>query len=233
MPKNSQIQQLFDTIAPKYDLMNHLMSLNIDKGWRRKAVRHIADPTRSLNVLDLATGTGDFAIAIAEKLAAGSRVTGIDLSEKMVAVGNEKVQKRQLSNVSLQLGNAEEIPFADGTFDRVSVAFGIRNYENLERGLNEACRVLKPGGRLVILELSSPDNRFLLWGYKLYTLKFLPWLGARISSNRDAYTYLPESVLKFPKPPQLLPIIKAAGFSSCEAHSFTFGICRMYVAEKC
>lgn len=232
MPENTKIKQLFDNIAPKYDLMNHLMSFNIDKIWRRKAVRRIIDTQRQLDILDLATGTGDFAIAIAEKAAPGSSVTGIDLSEKMVEVGNRKMRNKHLEHTELQIGNAESIPFPDSTFDRVSVAFGIRNYENLERGLREACRVLKPGGRFVVLELSSPDNRFLLWAYKIYALKFLPWLGAKISGNRAAYTYLPDSVLKFPKPAQLIPTIKSAGFSTCEAHSFTFGVCRMYVAEK-
>lgn len=233
MPTNNHIEQLFDDIAPNYDRLNHIMSLNIDKSWRRKAVRRIADEKRPLQVLDLATGTGDFAIAIARKLSPGSSVIGIDLSEKMLAIGSTKVLEAELSDrVTLQQGNAEALSFADGTFDRVSVAFGVRNYEDRQGGLREACRVLKPGGRLIILELSSPDNRLLLALYKWYALKVLPHIGGRISGSRSAYTYLPESVLQFPKPAEFLPMLHNAGFSKCSVKNLTFGICRMYTAEK-
>ncbi len=233
MPDNQTIEQLFDGIAPDYDRMNHLMSFNADRRWRRVAVRHIADTSEPLQVLDLATGTGDFAIAIAQKLPAGGHVTGIDLSEKMLSIGQDKVMGAGLSDkVTLLRGNAEALPFADGTFDRVSVAFGVRNYENLQKGLSEACRVLRHNGKLVVLELSYPDNRFLLWCYKLYALKVLPWLGSIVSGNRAAYTYLPESILRFPKGPAFLTLLREAGFGQCTEKRLTFGVCRMYVARK-
>ena len=233
MPDNQTIEQLFDGIAPDYDRMNHLMSFNADRRWRRVAVRRIADTSSPLQILDLATGTGDFAIAIAQKLSTGGHVTGIDLSEKMLAIGQDKVMGAGLSDkVSLLRGNAEALPFADGTFDRVIVAFGVRNYGDLRKGLTEAHRVLRDGGIFVILELSYPDNRFLLWAYKLYALKVLPRLGGLVSGNRAAYTYLPESILRFPKGPAFLTLLREASFGQCTEKRLTFGVCRMYVAEK-
>ena len=233
MPDNQTIEQLFDGIAPNYDRMNHLMSFNADRRWRKVAVRHIADTSEPLQVLDLATGTGDFAIAIAQKLPTDSHVTGIDLSEKMLELGRGKVVVEGLSEqVELVRGNAEQLPFADESFDRVSVAFGVRNYEDLTQGLTGACRVLRRGGKLVVLELSYPDNRFLLWGYKLYALKVLPWLGELVSGDRTAYTYLPESILRFPKGAAFLGLLRAAGFGHVTEKKLTFGVCRLYVAEK-
>lgn len=233
MPDNQTIEQLFDGIAPNYDRMNHLMSFNADQRWRRVAVRHIADTSEPLQVLDLATGTGDFAIAIAQKLTTDSHVTGIDLSEKMLELGRGKVVVEGLSErVGLLRGNAEQLPFADSSFDRVSVAFGVRNFEDLTRGLSEACRVLRHGGKLVVLELSYPDNRFLLWCYKLYALKVLPWLGELISGDRTAYTYLPESILRFPKGTAFMALLRDAGFEHVTETKLTFGVCRLYVAEK-
>jgi ubiquinone/menaquinone biosynthesis methyltransferases len=229
VPKKEGIRTLFDSIAKGYDRFNHLSSLNADKGWRRKAVRAIVDTREPLAVLDVATGTADLAIAVAKKAVEGSQVIGVDLSEGMLEVGRKKAEGLP---VTLQQGDAEALSFADGTFDRVSVAFGVRNFENLSLGLREMCRVLKPGGRLVILELSYPDNHFLLWCYKLYAFKILPAIGTRLTGNRGAYTYLPDSILKFPKPPVFLPMLREAGFSSAKSRSLTFGVCRMYVAEK-
>ncbi len=220
---------MFDSIALGYDRFNHLSSLNADKGWRRKAVRQIVNTKQPICMLDVATGTADLAIAVAKKAAAGSQVTGIDLSENMLEVGRVKAVGLP---VTLQQGDAEALAFDDSSFDRVSVAFGVRNFENLSQGLREMCRVLKPNGRLVVLELSYPDNRFLFWGYKLYALKILPAIGTRLTGNRSAYTYLPDSILKFPKPPVFLPMLREAGFSRARARSLTFGVCRMYVAEK-
>jgi demethylmenaquinone methyltransferase/2-methoxy-6-polyprenyl-1,4-benzoquinol methylase len=229
MPKKEGIRALFDSIALGYDRFNHLSSLNADKGWRRKAVRQIVNTKQPICMLDVATGTADLAIAVAKKAAAGSQVTGIDLSENMLEVGRVKAVGLP---VTLQQGDAEALAFDDSSFDRVSVAFGVRNFENLSQGLREMCRVLKPNGRLVVLELSYPDNRFLFWGYKLYALKILPAIGTRLTGNRSAYTYLPDSILKFPKPPVFLPMLREAGFSRARARSLTFGVCRMYVAEK-
>ena len=233
MPDNQIIEQLFDGIAPAYDRMNHLMSFNADRRWRRLAVRRIADTSKPLQVLDLATGTGDFAIAIAQKLPTGGHVTGIDLSEKMLAIGRDKVLVEELTDkVTLLRGNAEALPFEGGTFDRVTVAFGVRNYGDLRKGLSEAHRMLRDGGKLVILELSYPDSLLLLWAYKLYALKVLPWLGGLISGDRAAYTYLPESILRFPKGPAFLTLLRDAGFEHCTEKRLTFGVCRLYVAEK-
>ena len=229
MPPKEGILALFDSIAKGYDRFNHLSSLNADKGWRRKAVRVIVNTHEPLMVLDVATGTADLAIAVAKKAAKGSRVIGVDLSEGMLEVGRKKAEGFP---VTLLQGDAEALTFADGTFDCVSVAFGVRNFENLSLGIKEMFRVLKPGGRLVVLELSYPDNRFLLWCYKLYAFKILPAIGTRLTGNRGAYIYLPNSILRFPKPSVFLPLLREAGFSSAKASSFTFGICRMYVAEK-
>lgn len=228
MPSKQQIEHLFNTIAPNYDRLNHIMSFGIDRSWRRKAVRAIVDCKEPLRVLDVATGTGDFAIAIAKKLPAGSEVVGVDLSEQMLEIGRQKVQ----GNIALQQGDVECLDFEEGSFDRVSVAFGIRNFEHLDRGLSEMCRVLKKGGKLVMLELSYPDNPVVLWFYKLYALHFLPFIGGLISGEKEAYTYLPNSILAFPKADKLVPLLQSIGFSQVFVRQLTFGTCIMYVAEK-
>lgn len=263
MPDKEKIRGLFDDIAHNYDAFNHLSSFGSDRCWRCRAVRHIADERRALRVLDVATGTADFALSIASKLSPGSCVVGVDLSEGMLEIGRAKVAKAGYSDgeisaadgfrkedagedvngigrgsgrrdVGIQLiqADVEALPFADGSFDRVSVAFGVRNFENRDRGLSEMCRVLRKGGRLVILELSYPDSAFLLAFYKFYAFTLLPALGKLLTGNRAAYRYLPASIMNFPKPPQFIPSLLAAGFTSVRARSFTFGVCRMYVAEK-
>ncbi len=233
MPKKEGIRSLFDNIAPSYDKLNHILSLNVDKGWRRKAVKHIVDTDKPLKVLDVACGTGDFTIAIGKKLGPGSSVTGIDLSEGMMQIGREKIAAAGLSvPASLQQGDCEALPFKTGSFDRVSVAFGVRNFEHIDRGLGEMCRVLAPGGKLVVLELSVPGNSFLRWCYNLYFLKVLPWIGSKVSGNRGAYEYLPASVLHFPAPEKFMDMMTEAGFISVEHKAFTFGICRMYIGYK-
>ena len=208
MPNKSQIEEMFNAIAADYDKLNHIMSFGIDRLWRKRAVRTIADSREPLRVLDVASGTGDFAIAIAKKIHPESEIIGVDLSERMLEVGRTKVP----DNVSLQLGDVEALPFSDNTFDRLSVAFGIRNFEHLEQGLSEMHRVLRPGGKMVILELSYPDNPLLLWGYKLYTLHILPFIGGLISGDRKAYTYLPRSILAFPKAERIVPMLQNIGF---------------------
>jgi demethylmenaquinone methyltransferase/2-methoxy-6-polyprenyl-1,4-benzoquinol methylase len=228
MPEKSQIEEMFNAIADDYDKLNHIMSFGIDRLWRKKAVRTIADSQEPLQVLDVASGTGDFAIAIARKVDPKSEIIGIDLSEKMLEVGRTKVP----GNVRLQLGDVEALPFPDNAFDRLSVAFGIRNFEHLEQGLSEMHRVLRPGGKMVILELSYPDNPFFLWCYKLYTLHILPFIGGLISGDRKAYTYLPHSILNFPKADVIVPMLENIGFGLVRARRFTFGACVMYVGEK-
>ena len=223
MPTKTQIEKMFDAIAPDYDRMNHIMSFSIDRRWRRKAVQAIADNQEPLRILDVAAGTGDFAIAIAKKVHPESEIIGIDLSEKMLEVGRTKVP----DNVHLQQGDVEALPFPDDHFDRMSVAFGIRNFEHLEQGLAEMHRVLRPGGKMVILELSYPDNPFLLWCYKLYALHFLPFIGGWISGDREAYTYLPQSILKFPKAERIVPMLERIGYRQVGVRRFTFGVCTM------
>ena len=222
---------MFDNIAPDYDKLNHILSLNIDKGWRKKAVRKLVDTDEPLKVLDVACGTGDFTIEIAQKVGKGSEVIGVDISEGMMAVGREKIKKAGVS-AELFVADCEDLPYADNTFDRISVGFGVRNFEHLELGLSQMYRVLTPGGKLVILELSVPSNAFIRWCYKLYFLKILPAIGGMISGDRGAYEYLPASVLRFPGPDKFIPMLKSAGFAQVEHTPLTLGICRMYVAKK-
>jgi len=231
MAKKEGIRKLFDNIAPDYDRLNHILSLNIDKGWRKKAVRQIADENRAMNVLDVACGTADYTIEIAQKVAHGSVVTGVDISEGMMAVGKEKIRKAGVS-AELYIADCEELPYEDKTFDRISVGFGVRNFEHLDVGLKEMHRVLKPEGKLVILELSVPSNPIIRWLYKLYFLKILPAVGGLVSGDRGAYEYLPASVLRFPAPEQFIQMMRSAGFDTVDHIPLTFGICRMYVGKK-
>ncbi|MBO7279444.1 MAG: bifunctional demethylmenaquinone methyltransferase/2-methoxy-6-polyprenyl-1,4-benzoquinol methylase UbiE [Bacteroidales bacterium] len=231
MAKKEGIRKLFDNIAPDYDRLNHILSLNIDKGWRKKAVRELADENRPLKVLDVACGTADFTIEIARTLVNGSQVLGVDISEGMLAIGREKIRQTGL-DAALSVADCEALPYEAGTFDRISVGFGVRNFEHLELGLQEMHRVLVPGGKLVILELSVPKNAFIRWCYKLYFLKVLPAIGGMISGDRGAYEYLPASVLKFPAPERFIGMIKEAGFETVEHTPLTLGICRMYVGKK-
>ena len=231
MAKKDGIRKLFDNIAPDYDRLNHILSLNIDKGWRRKAVRQIADEDRPMRVLDVACGTADFTIEIAQKVAPGSIVTGVDISEGMMAVGKEKIRRAGVS-AELCVADCEALPYEDNTFDRISVGFGVRNFEHLDIGLKEMSRVLKQDGKLVILELSVPSNPVIRWFYKLYFLKILPAVGGLISGDRGAYEYLPASVIRFPAPEQFIQMMKSAGFDIVEHTPLTFGICRMFVGKK-
>ena len=231
MAKKENIKRLFDNIAPDYDKLNHILSLNIDKGWRKKAVREIVDSNSPLTVLDVACGTGDFTIEIAKKAAQGSVVKGIDLSEGMMQVGRDKIKAADV-DTTLEYGDCEALAYADDTYDRISVGFGVRNFENLAVGLKEMCRVLKPGGKLVILELSVPSNPIIRWCYKLYFLNILPAIGGMVSGNRGAYEYLPASVLHFPAPNKFIPMLGEAGFSQVKHKAFTFGVCRRYIGIK-
>lgn len=231
MAKKEGIRKLFDNIAGDYDRLNHILSLNIDKSWRRKAVKEIADSVEPLNILDEACGTCDFTIEIAKGAPQGSKVTGIDLSEGMLQIGIEKCCKEGIT-AELQTGDCEAMPYEDETFDRIGVAFGVRNFENLPKGLTEMLRVLKPGGKLVILELSIPRNPIIRWCYKLYFLKILPAIGGWVSGNRSAYEYLPSSVLRFPAPEKFVGMMQEAGFEQVRKKSFTMGICHMYLGIK-
>lgn len=239
MPKKDAVEKMFDSIAPEYDALNHILSLNVDKIWRRRAVRRLL-PVRGdvphssagVNILDVACGTGDFSVAVARR-SPDVRVIGIDLSDGMLEGGREKIARLGLDGrIELRKGDCEALEFADDSFGGVCVGFGVRNFEHLEQGLREMLRVLKPGGRLVILELSVPRKRLLLSLYKLYFLKILPWVGGKVSGDKAAYRYLPASVLKFPLPERFKAILSSCGFSRVSHTALTFGICRMYVAEK-
>ena len=223
---------MFDNIAKDYDSLNHIMSLSIDKIWRRKAIKIIKDAGEAPRVLDVACGTGDFSIAIAKAVKKGE-VIGVDISKEMLEVMHQKVLKNKLeSMISQEMGDGEALRFPEGSFDRVVNAFGIRNFENREKGLQEALRVLKPGGRLVILELSRPQNKIIRWFYDLYFLHILPIIGGKVSGDRAAYAYLPASVKAFPGKKEFTDELRRAGFVNITHRAFTFGICRMYTGER-
>ena len=215
----------FDTIARTYDRLNRVISLGLDRRWRRRAVRGLQG-----NVLDVACGTGDMMV---ELMRHGCIVTGVDLSEEMLAIAKQKIASAdfQFSTVDFQLGNAEALPFADGAFDAVTCAFGVRNFVHLEQGMSEMLRVLRPGGCMVILELATPDNKFVRPFYNFYTKRVIPWLGKSIAGNREAYTYLPESIARFPKGEAFAKIVETLGGKTTE-HKFTVGVCRHYVVKK-
>ena len=223
---------MFDSIAGDYDALNHILSLDVDKIWRKKALKQIVDAPAPVQVLDLACGTGDFSIAIAKALT-GGHVTGVDLSEGMLAVMREKVDKAELNGmISIEEGDGENLRFPDNTFDRVTIAFGIRNFEDRPKGLREMLRVLKHGGRLVILELSRPENKIIRWFYDLYFLHILPKIGGKVSGDKAAYAYLPASVAAFPGKKEFTATMREAGFRTVTHKAFTLGICRMYTGEK-
>lgn len=282
---------MFDSIAGDYDALNHILSLDVDKIWRKKALKQIVDAPAPARVLDLACGTGDFSIAIAKALSRSHKrvgtpieadvkasvkapveapvkapveapakapveaqvtstgfvtgdsgrsdlmtkghVTGVDLSEGMLAVMREKVAKAGLVEmISIEEGDGENLRFPDNTFDRVTIAFGIRNFEDRPKGLREMLRVLKPCGRLVILELSRPENKIIRWFYDLYFLHILPKVGGKVSGDKAAYAYLPASVAAFPGKKEFMATMREAGFRAVTHKAFTLGICRMYTGEK-
>ena len=211
----------FDTIAANYDRLNRLMTLGLDRRWRKRAVKGLQG-----NVLDVACGTGDMVVELMKQ---GCTVTGVDISEEMLAIAKEKAPK-----ATYKIADAERLPFADETFDAVTCAFGVRNFEHLEQGINEMLRVLKPFGTMVILELATPDCILIKPFYNLYTRHIIPWLGSRIAGNREAYTYLPESIRRFPKGDDFLKRIPHPSFliPHSSERKLTFGICRLYTVQK-
>ena len=232
MPKKEKVQQMFDNIAPTYDRLNHLMSMNVDKLWRRHALKEIVDGTPQ-RILDVACGTGDSTISIAKAAAEGSSVTGADISEGMMALVKGKAEKAGVGErISLQVADGEALPYEEASFDRVTCAFGIRNFEHKEKGLEEFFRVVKPGGKAVILELSVPQNRVVRWAYDLYFLHVLPGIGGAVSGDKAAYRYLPASVHNFPSPKDFCRMMEDAGFRNVRCRTFTFGLCRMFVGER-
>ncbi|MFN8308644.1 MAG: bifunctional demethylmenaquinone methyltransferase/2-methoxy-6-polyprenyl-1,4-benzoquinol methylase UbiE [Chitinophagales bacterium] len=228
--KKTQVAEMFDNIAPTYDFLNHFLSAGIDRSWRKKAIDYIGE-IQPKQILDLATGTGDFAVE-ALRLHP-TEVVGGDISEEMMAVGRKKSQKLQATNVlRFQYTDSEKMDFPDNKFDAITVGFGVRNFENLEKGLKEMFRVLKPGGRVAILEVSQPSSFPVKQLYAIYFHFVLPTIGRLFSKDVRAYTYLPESVQAFPSGEKFVAILEKSGFKKCGYRPLTFGICAFYTCEK-
>lgn len=229
--KGKLIEEMFDNIAPTYDTLNHRLSGNIDKGWRKKAIRQL-QPFRPKQMLDIATGTGDFAILAAKELKP-EHLIGADISEGMMAIGREKVKAAGLSDViSFQKEDSLNLSFPDNTFDAVTAAFGIRNFQNLDKGLAEICRVLKKGGHLSIVELTTPVKFPMKQLFRIYSNTFLLNYAKFISKDKSAYEYLNKTVEAFPQGEKMMEIFQKAGFAKSSFRRLTFGICTMYFAEK-
>lgn len=228
---SNRVAAMFNSIAPKYDLLNHLLSFGIDRVWRRRLVNRMLANKPGL-ILDVATGTADLAISLANKNEL-IRVFGIDISESMLGIGKEKVAKRNLTQrIELVHASALSIPFPDNHFDAAMVAFGVRNFEDLTIGLKEISRVLKPGSELGVLEFSMPKHWPLNALYRFYFRKLLPRVGGLISGNRDAYSYLPESVATFPEGDGFATILTECGYKNVEVKKLTFGVATIYLAQK-
>ncbi|RQO32103.1 bifunctional demethylmenaquinone methyltransferase/2-methoxy-6-polyprenyl-1,4-benzoquinol methylase UbiE [Taibaiella sp. KBW10] len=228
--KKEQVAGMFDRIAGKYDFLNHLLSMGIDKGWRRKAIKSI-QPIQPKQILDVATGTGDFAIACLE--IHPDKVTGVDISEGMLAVGKQKMTDKKLNDkIQLMYGDSENLPFEDNAFDAITCAYGVRNFEHLEKGLTQMHRVLRTEGRMAILEFSHPKRFPFSQIYKLYFKYILPTVGKAVSKDATAYTYLPQSVAAFPEGKAFTDILLKCGFKNVKAQPLTFGITTLYTAEK-
>lgn len=228
--KKEQVATMFNNIAPKYDFLNQLLSLGIHKGWRRKTIGLLQAQQPKL-VLDIATGTADFAIE-AMKLNP-EKVIGVDISEGMLNLGKEKVIKLGLQNkIELKLGDSENLPFDNNSFDAITVGFGVRNFENLEKGISDIYRVLRPNGTLAVLEFSKPTAFPIKQVYYLYFKYITPFVGKLFSKDSSAYTYLPESVNAFPAGEAFLQVLKKAGFKDSKAIPVTFGIASIYIAKK-
>jgi len=228
--KKTQVRNMFNGIAQNYDALNRVISFGIDISWRKKVVALI-EATNPKNVLDIATGTGDLAIHLAETRA--EKIIGLDLSPGMLSVGIEKVAQKNLSHkIDMIIGDSEALPFETGSIDAVTVAFGVRNFENLALGLSEILRVLKPKGTLVILETSVPEKTPFKQGYGLYTKNLLPLIGRLFSKDKSAYSYLSESAAQFPYGISFNNILKEIGFTTVVNHPQTFGVATIYQAVK-
>ena len=228
--KKEQLRFMFNNIAGKYDFLNHLLSFGIDKCWRRKVVKRIVTESPK-SILDVATGTADLALALSKRT--DSPITGIDIAKQMLAIGEEKIRKKNLEHqISLLPGDSEALPFEDGSFDVAMVAFGVRNFENLHKGLSEMQRVLLKGGLIAVLEFSRPKHFPVKQLYNFYFTHILPKLGGWVSKDKSAYKYLPESVGTFPDGEDFLDELRKAGFSKTSKRKLTFGIATFYTAYK-
>ncbi len=229
--KGKLVEEMFDNIAPTYDTLNHRLSWDIDKGWRKKAIRQLL-PFQPKTILDIATGTGDFAILSAKELRP-QRMIGIDISEGMMKIGQKKVEAEGLQHiVSFKKDDCTHLSFDDNSFDAVTAAFGIRNFQNLDQGLSEMYRVLKPNGHLSIVELTTPVSFPMKQLFKLYSHTILPVYGKLISKDTSAYSYLTNTIEAFPQGEVMLDILRKAGFKNASFKRLTFGICTMYFATK-
>ena len=229
--KGRLVERMFDSIAPTYDTLNHRLSLNIDKGCRKRAIKQLL-PFAPKTVLDIATGTGDFAILAAQMLQP-SRLVGVDISQRMMDIGQKKVAEAELQGIiSFEKEDCLSLSFADETFDAVTAAFGIRNFQDLDRGLTEMCRVLRKGGHLSIVELTAPISAPMRWLFKVYSHTFLPLYGRLISKDKEAYRYLTATIEAFPQGDRMVDILRKAGFSKASYRRLTFGVCTMYFATK-
>lgn len=228
--KKEQVARMFDNISHRYDFLNHFLSLGIDRGWRKKAIKLIA-PAHPKVLLDVATGTGDFAIqALSMK---PDKIIGVDISAGMLDVGRKKMNKHGIAHIIEMIqADSENLPFEQNKFDAVTVAFGVRNFENLEKGLTEIWRVMKPGALLAVLEFSRPKRFPFKQGYNFYFKTILPKIGSWISRDKAAYNYLPESVEAFPDGDDFLAILKETGFKNVSCKPLTFGISSIYIAQK-
>ena len=229
--KKEQVREMFDSIARRYDLLNHLLSMNIDRRWRSRVVKMLRRQAPD-SVLDVATGTGDLAFLLCRMLKP-ARVVGIDLSANMLAEARAKAAKKGLSGVvGFSVADCLALPFADGEFDAATVAYGVRNFEHLEQGYAEMWRVLRPGGVLCVIELSTPRNPLAAAFYRFYTRRVIPFAGRRISKDPRAYTYLPESIAAAPQGKDMTAIMERVGFCNCRFRRLTFGVCTIYLGEK-
>lgn len=230
--KKEQVEHMFDNIAPTYDKLNHILSFNIDRIWRRRVMR-IVRRSHAHKIMDVATGTGDLAIAMAKRVDR-TQILGIDLSEEMLQVARKKIEKQGLEErIIVEKGDAENLSMVSTeSIDAATVAFGVRNFENLERGLSEIYRTLRPGGKFVVLEFSIPCNRLVRWVYAQYSHRLLPRIGAMLSKDRKAYDYLPDSVEEFPSPERFTEILRGVGFKDIKLSSQSFGIAHIYEATK-
>ena len=229
--KKEEVRDMFDNIAPTYDKLNHILSFSIDKMWRRRVVR-LVRRLKPLRIMDLATGTGDLAIKMAKRIPE-ARIMGVDLSEKMLAVAAEKVRRQGLDDhIALYQGDAEQLDVADGLLDVVTVAFGVRNFGNLEQGLREIWRSMRSGGHIVILEFSTPSNPIVRKLYEFYSNHIMKPVGGMLSKDQKAYDYLPDSIVEFPAPDKFIDLLQSVGFEECRRRSQSCGIAQIYIARK-
>ena len=228
--KKEQVAQMFNRISKRYDFLNHFLSLGIDISWRKKAIK-LLEPQSPKHILDIATGTGDFAIQAMSLNP--EKIVGIDISQGMLEIGRQKISKKGLQEkINLQFGDSENLEFNDNNFDAVIVSFGVRNFEDLNRGLKEMYRVLKPNGNAVILEFSKPQEFPFKQIYGWYFENVLPRIGRMVSKDKSAYRYLPESVEQFPSGQGFIDKLKAVGFKNCICKKVTFGVSSIYMAKK-